>query len=569
MLSPYHGDRYRAAADPWLVDYVEHDDLHTLDYDAACDFYETFEKVASDADRSYLGAVDRFYLLTAILARKDMQHPWLYDRCREVELAPDFHIDLWAREHGKSTIITFAGSVQEIIRDPEITIGIFGHTKDISEKFVAQIKREFEANNDLRSLYADVCWLKPASEAPVWSNEAFTVRRKGNPKEATVEAHGLVKGQPTSRHFLLRIYDDIVTLESVSTPEQVAKTTTAFEMSDNLGAGEGRLQIIGTRYTFADTYGSILDRDIVTPRIYAATLNGKIDGKPVLMTPAIWATKRKTQRSTLAAQMLQNPLSGKERMFYPQWFTPWFTRPASMNVYITCDPSRGRSASSDRTAIVVTGIDSNANKYLLDGACHRMKLSQRWDHLKHFHQKWSKVPGINMVRAGYERYGQQADDEYFTERMREEKYVFSIAELAWPREGGGSKVDRVGRLQPDVEYGAYFLPGIVHVQGIGPSLWEADMDEAKMSFKELKGDLKAIAELKERGQEYLCAKPITRKNEEGEIYDLTRLLMEQMLFFPFATFDDLIDSASRIYDMEALPASIHDEMPKLPAEADV
>ena len=566
MLSRYRGGRYRAAASPDLVAFVESDGLHSLDYEETLAFYADVLPFAADGDLAYLGCVDRFFLFTHILGRHDAFHPWLFDRCREVELNPDRHLDLWAREHFKSSLITYCGAVQEILNDPEITIGIFSHTKAIATKFVAQIRREFEANADLRSLYPDICWIKPVAEAPVWSNEAFTVRRSGNPKEATIEGHGLVDGQPTSRHFLLRIYDDVVTRESVTTPEQVKKTTEAWELSDNLGAGEGRFWMIGTRYSFGDSYADIMERGIVTPRLYPATDNGRLDGEPVLLTPEVWATKKKTQRSTVAAQMLQNPLSGKERTFLPEWFRPWFVRPTTLNVYILADPSRGRSASSDRTAMAVIGMDSTGNKYLLDGFRHRMTLSQRWDALKHLHKKWSQATGVGMVKVGYERFGQQSDDEYFVERMRTENYVFAIHELAWPREGPGSKVHRVERLQPDLEFGGFFVPGIVH--NGGDALWEADADAGQIVTRPMKGEIAAITAVKARGQAYLACKALTRKDEEGQVYDLTRVLMEEMLNFPFAAHDDLVDAASRIYDIEPIAPSVRDELPAMAMAAD-
>lgn len=62
------------------------------------------------------------------------------------------------------------------------------------------------------------------------------MRRKSNPKESTVEAWGLVDGQPTGKHFKLLIYDDVVTLESVTSPEMIAKVTNAWALSLNLGA---------------------------------------------------------------------------------------------------------------------------------------------------------------------------------------------------------------------------------------------------------------------------------------------------------------------------------------------
>ena len=70
---------------------------------------------------------DLFFLLVYVLGVSFANNQWVLDRCREYQADPYGHLDLWARGHYKSTIITFAGTIFEIINDPEITIGIFSH----------------------------------------------------------------------------------------------------------------------------------------------------------------------------------------------------------------------------------------------------------------------------------------------------------------------------------------------------------------------------------------------------------------------------------------------------------
>ena len=478
---------------------------------------------------------DRFYLLVHLLGRRDMLHAWLYARCREVERDPDGYLDLWAREHYKSTIITYAGIIQEVLRNPEATIGIFSHTKGIARAFLRQIKQEFEANERLKQLFPDVLYKNPAEESQLWSlDSGIVVKRKTNPKEATVEAHGLVDGMPTSKHFSLLVYDDVVTKESVGTPEQIAKTTEMWELSDNLGAVGGRKWHIGTRYSYADTYESIMKRGAVKTRIYPATSDGTMGGTPVLLKQDEWDRKVRDQgEATISTQMLQNPLAGHQRMFDVLDLQVYEVRPETLAVYILVDPARSKKTDSDNTAIVVLGIDYANNKYLLDGFNHKMDLMERWTRTANLYVKWkNQTTGVQAVYVGYESFGAQADLDYFREQQKVTGVRFAIKEVAWPREGGGSKIDRVQRLGPDFRAHKFFVPYAT--------------DEKNYTTNQRK---------MLPGYGYRLARPIKRKSENNEIYDLTEQLKMQVHYFPFGGKKDLVDAASRIYDMEPMRPS--------------
>jgi hypothetical protein len=562
------GTRYYDEHNRALAEFIT-DGLRYLDWEETRDWYTRFVPEIDTRGRALLGCNDRFFLLTGLLNRRDANHPWIFSRVREVEASPDGHIDLWARYHYKSTIITFAGAIQEVLCDPDIKICIFSVVKPISRAFLNQIKEEFENNEYLQSIYQDVLWQLPKRHAPTWSvDKGIVVKRQTNPKEATIEAHGLIDGQPTSRHYDLHIYDDVVTQDYLS-PDAMRKTTERLELADNLGTADGvRKWMPGTRYHFGDSYGVMIERKSLKPRIHAATHDGTLKGRPVFMTMDQWDKVKRDQRSTVSAQMLLNPVAGNEAIFRAEWLKTYEVRPNLLNVYIMCDPSKGRKATSDRTAIAAVGIDPGWNKYLLDGFCHRMGLAERYERITFLRNKWMRMKGVQHVGVGYEQYGMLTDLEVMEEWMRRDDNYFLIEELNTPQTGGTSKNDRIERLEPDIRNSHFHLPAVAwnpDVPGGFENLcywrpWtKEDQDKA-----EEKGDrgysighilywgLEGLTKLQKRVDRSRIVTALKRLSNDREIYDLTRVFIDQMRLVPFSPYDDLIDAISRIYDMKPI-----------------
>ena len=426
-----------------------------------------------------------------------MDRDWIYERCKEVDAAPWGHIDLWSRFHYKSTIITFAGTIQEIISDPSVTVGIFSHTRPIAKGFMRQIKREFEDNERLKALFPEILWQNPKTESPSWSEDnGIIVRRSNNPKESTVEAWGLVDGQPTSKHFDRLFYDDIVTRESVTSPDMIRKVTEAFSLSLNLGHMASRRAIAGTRYHYNDSYKTIMDRGTAVPRIYPATDDGTVEGNPVLLTDEeLVAHRRDLGSYVFGCQMLQDPKADEAQGFDLEWVRPWSGRNwDGMNLYVLVDPSSGKkTGDNDYTTIQVIGVGEDENFYWIDGLRDRLNLTQRGDALMRMHREY-RPKGV-----AYEEYGMQADIDYVKTVQEAQNYRFEIT----PVKGSLSKQDRIRRLVPVMEQGRFYMP-------------------PKCQYK----------------------------TQDGEVIDVVHEFRMELDAFPVGAHDDLIDGAARILDKD-------------------
>lgn len=410
---------------------------------------------------------DLYFLIRYVFGREDIERQWLFDRCREVQESPNGHLDLWAREHYKSTIITYAKTIQDVLashgEEPlaewngrEVTVGIFSHTRPIAKGFLRQIMREFENNEELKYLFPDILYKDPKKNAPKWSeDDGIIVKRNSNPKESTVEAHGLVDGQPTSKHFFILVYDDVVTLSSITSPEMINKTTTAWENSQNLGVRGGFDRYAGTRYHFNDTYKAIIRRGAANVRLHPATIDGKVEGEPVLLTRDELDEKRNKQGPyTFGCQMLQDPRADTVQGFKREWmrFYQGIKTGQGMNIYITVDPANDKKKRSDYTAMWVMGAASDGNDYVLDMVRDRLSLTERTTKLFELHRKWKQLN--QKLPVGYEKYGKDSDIEHINSKMDDENYHFDIMPLG----GAMAKNDRIRRLVPDFEQGTIYFP---------------------------------------------------------------------------------------------------------------
>lgn len=450
---------------------------------------------------------DLYFLLLYVLRKKHINSPdradekndWLFDRCREVQANPNGFIDLWAREHFKTSIITFGMTIKDILNDQNISVGILSFNRPTAKKFLREIKFELEGNETLKELFPDVLYQNPRKESPKWSeDEGIIVRRTTSRKEATVEAYGLVDGMPTGAHFQLLMYDDVVTKDSVTTPEMIKKVTESWELSLDLSTDGGAMRIAGTRYHMADTYKTIIDRGSAVPRIYPATHNGKPDGKPVLYSEEFLAQKRRDKGSHIfACQQLLNPVADGAAGFNVEDMQYWDNENyENLNIYVILDPANEKKKTNDYTAAWVVGLGPDKNYYIINMVRDRLGLTERTDLLFRWHRRY------NPRFVVYEKYGMQSDIEHIKFVQEMKNYRFKI----YPIGGGMNKNDRIRRL-------------------VGP------MESHRMYFP----------------------KELWRTDYQGKREDLIKVFIEEELhFFPSSTHDDMLDGLARLEDPEFL-----------------
>lgn len=296
-------------------------------------------------------------------------HPHWVKCCLDVQNGPKSHtLDLWAREGGKTTIITQGETIRQILNDPEQTIGIFSYSRPAALSILRGIKQILENSTLLKACFPDILYQDPRQESDKWSeNDGLIVRRKGFFKESTVEAWGLIEGMPTGKHFSGRVYDDVETADLVTSPEMMSKLKDAFDMSQNLGTIHGWHKVIGTTYHHEGLLNTLRHRAtsegrlVYTTRVKAATIDGTPNGPSAYLPEERLAELRINRQMFYSQQLLDPTPQGTQKLDASMLVevNPG-ELPQNLFKFMAVDPAGERKSDKrqgDSWALVVVGVE--------------------------------------------------------------------------------------------------------------------------------------------------------------------------------------------------------------------
>ena len=247
-------------------------------------------------ERSFLRSLfahDLWFLVCYGMGVAKAHHPFVVEICRDISCGPSsMTLDVYAREHFKSLVITQGETLQYHLKNPDKCTGIFAYARPPAKAFLRSLKILLEQSDLLKWCFPDVLWSRPEVEAPKWSEDDGLLFKRPSTarKESTIEAWGLIEGMPTGRHFERRVYDDIETDDIRESPDMLRKCYEKFEMSDNLGVDGGVERVIGTFYSHFGPIVKLRDKKdhegnpMYLTRVRPATDDGTRTGRPILLS---------------------------------------------------------------------------------------------------------------------------------------------------------------------------------------------------------------------------------------------------------------------------------------------
>lgn len=404
-----------------------------------------------------------------------------------------------------------------ITRHPEITIFYVSATAELALVQLGAIK-----NILLSSTYQRFFpeYIHPQEgKREKWTETKIHIdhpqRRKEGVRDATIATAGLTTNT-TGWHADVIVADDLVVPENAYTEkgrEDVSKKASQFTSIRNAG---GFTLACGTRYHPGDIYdtwkkqvyelydgdGVIIDYSPVWEiKEYAVEVDNRFiwprvvrgDGKAFGFDMQVLSRIRAEYEDKVQyyAQYYNNPndpgsarITEDKFQYYDQkhlsYDGHWYYRDKRLNVYAAVDFAYATTRRADFTAIVVIGIDSDSNIYVLD--IDRFKTDRTIEYYKHIsslHSRW----GFKKLRAEVTA-AQQIIVNDIKDFIKKDGMTISIDEFR-PSQREGTKEERIAAALES----RYENLQMWHVQGGYTPVLEEELKQARPAHDDVKDSL--------------------------------------------------------------------------------
>lgn len=351
--------------------------------------------------------------------------------------AKDHQLVLLPRDHAKSAMVAYR-CAWEITRNPAVRILYLSSTANLAEKQLKFIK-DILTSKIYRRYWPEMV-LPEEGKREKWTSSEISVdhpkRRDEYIRDPTIFTGGLTTGV-TGMHCDIAVLDDVVVVENAYTEEGRNKVRQQYSLLSSIEAADAREWIVGTRYHPLDLYNDILHMEvenfneegeaIESESVYeiferqvedigdgtgqflwprTATSDGKYFG----FDTAILAKKRAKylDKTQFRAQYYNDPNDAASAPIQRDLFQ-YYNKNLIMkeggsvvyngrrlNVFAAVDFAYSLKKAADFTAIIVVGVDSNQNYYILDiDRFKTNRIKEYFDRILALHNRW----GFRKIRA--------------------------------------------------------------------------------------------------------------------------------------------------------------------------
>ena len=396
--------------------------------------------------------------------------PVHHELCDFCQFGNERQIILIPRGHLKSTIVTIAYSVWSIVKNPNIRIYIGNEKIENAESFVSMVRKTFEFNTELRSLYGDYVGTQ-------WSSQKLTVKpRTVHHKEPTIQA-GAIGSSAVSQHYDLMIMDDLVSRQNTQTADLIQQTILYYQDCYDLIEPGGKFIVLGTRWHVDDLYGYLIENHNKQYDLFwkQAVMNGDME-KGEILFPQKFTREILNERLAMkgsfefAAQYLNDPAPSDAAIFKERYFDFFkfydtntgykvsYTQNgrqkdlthSDLYVYTTIDPALSQSKEADFSVICTVAVDSEDNWFILEMKREHYTPVELADELFLTYVKF-KPRQIGIEVFGFQKIIKQ----YIDEKQKALGYYMPIAELKYDNKT--SKEYRIRGLLPRFERNKIFF----------------------------------------------------------------------------------------------------------------